>query len=284
MALRFGMVQGRLVQSPPGQLQWFPQEFWETEFFLAAALGIDYIELIAERSHNPDNPLWSETGLDRIRTLAERHRLSLHAFCNDFIIDHALVGDGAVLDQCLRLLEQGAKLGCRKYILPLFEHSELTADNAGDYAAPLRRMADRALELGVVLCLETILTADQLIVLLDRLDHPAIKVVYDTGNRVAFGHDLPGDIRKLGAGRIAHVHIKDKNADNANVVLGTGLVNFQTVFQALAAIGYDGPYTFETQRGTDPARTARYNMGLVEFFHADAADTMAIGQRERGTV
>lgn len=266
--LRFGMVQGRLIQSPPGQLQWFPQEFWESELFLAAALGIDYIELIAEREHNPDNPLWSDDGIGRLKALVQRNGLSLHAFCNDYIVDHALPGNAQVLQQNLRLIERGALLGCEKYILPLFEKSELTMANVEEYVAPLRAIADKAAESGITVCLETILSGAQLMEVLDRINHPAVSVVYDTGNRVAFGHDLPGDIRLLGS-RISHVHIKDKNAANANVILGTGLVNFLQVFEALADIGYGGPYTFETQRGKNPLSTAAYNMELVKFFHAE---------------
>jgi hexulose-6-phosphate isomerase len=270
MTLRFGMVQGRLIQSPPGELQWFPQEFWESEFFIAPALGVDYIELIAERNHNPANPVWSDEGVAKLKALTTRNGLSLHALCNDYIVDHTLPGDDEVLQQNFRLLEQGGKLGCEKYIMPLFEFSELTAANGVIFEEPLRAIADKAAECGMVVCLETILTGAELITLMDRLNHPNIKVVYDTGNRVAFGHDLPADIRLLGRDRIAHVHIKDKNAANQNVLLGTGLVNFLTVFEALAEIGYDGPYTFETQRGKDPIRTARYNMGLVSYFHAEA--------------
>lgn len=84
-SVRFGMVQGRLIQSPPDELQWFPQEFWESEFFLAPALGIDYIELIAERVHNPENPLWTDDGISQIKNLVKRNGLSLHAFCNDYV-------------------------------------------------------------------------------------------------------------------------------------------------------------------------------------------------------
>ncbi len=266
--LRFGMVQGRLIASPPGQLQWFPQDFWESEFFLAAALSIDYIELIAERNHNASNPLWSDAGVEKLQQLSKRNGLSLHAFCNDYVVDHALPGSDEVLEQNLRLIERGALLGCEKYVLPLFEHSELTVGNLGEYLTPLRVVADKATQHGIAVCLETNLDGRQLADALDRLNHPAITVVYDTGNRVAFGHDLPGDIRLLGD-RIAHVHIKDKNAKNENVVLGTGLVNFLHVFEALSDIRYQGPYTFETQRGKNPLRTAAYNINLVKFFHAE---------------
>jgi sugar phosphate isomerase/epimerase len=266
--LRFGIVQGRLIQSPPGQLQWFPQDYWESEFFLASSLGIDYIELIAERNHNSANPLWTDEGVRQIKALVQRNRLSLHAFCNDYIVDHNLAKGDDVLDQNLRLIERGALLGCAKYILPLFEKSELTIDNASEYIVPIRAIADRAAESGITVCLETALNGAELIEVLNQINHPAVSVVYDTGNRVAFGHDLPGDIRLL-CDRISHVHIKDKNKANENVILGTGMVNFLQVFAALADIKYAGPYTFETQRGINPLSTAVYNMGLVNFFHAE---------------
>ncbi len=269
--LRFGIVQGRLVQSPPGELQWFPQRYWESEFFIAGALGIDYIELIAERNHNPGNPLWLDGGIARMRDLAAANRMSLHALCDDFIIDHALCGDDAVLRQVVDLVGRGGRLGARKLVLPLFEASELTPTNAAAFRDPLRAIADAAAAQGMLVCLETILTARELMAALDAFGHSALSVVYDTGNRVAFGHDLPGDIRLLGS-RISHVHIKDKNSANRNVLLGTGLVDFRAVFEVLAEIGYSGPYTFETQRGRNPARTARYNMGVVEFFHAEAEE------------
>ena len=105
--VRFGVVQGRLIQSPPGELQWFPEGFWEAEFFIAPTIGIDYIELIAERRHNAANPLWREDGIARLQELATRNRLSLHALCNDYVIDHTLTNNDEVLDQCLRLLDQG---------------------------------------------------------------------------------------------------------------------------------------------------------------------------------
>lgn len=269
--LRFGTVQGRLIQAPPGELQWFPQDHWRSEFFLAASLGIDYIELIAEVQHNPDNPIWTDEGVAEIHALVERNQLSVHALCNDYIVQHSLIDDPAVLQQNLDLIARGKKLGAEKYVLPFFESSEMNTDNVADYLGPLGKIADAAHAAGMITCLETIFTGTELIDLLDKLGRDHVKVVYDTGNRVAFGHDLPGDIRLLGE-RIAHVHIKDKNTDNANVILGTGLVNFKTVFEALIDIGYDGPYTFETQRGKDPLRTAMYNMTLVDYFQSEASD------------
>jgi hypothetical protein len=38
------------------------------------------------------------------------------------------------------------------------------------------------------------------------------------------------------------------------------------VFSALDEINYQGPLNFETNRGAVPLDTARFNIGLCEFF------------------
>jgi sugar phosphate isomerase/epimerase len=266
--IRFGMVQGRLTQSPPNCLQWFPQDSWEEEFNTAAKIGVNYIELISETFHNPSNPIWTDTGLNRIQELVASNNLSLHALCNDFIIENSLLDD-KVIEQNINLINQIKNLNLQKYVLPLFEISELNSKNMNQYIEPLRIVAKSAFEKGMLTCLETILTGKELIDLLNLIDLPFVKVVYDTGNRVAFGHDLPNDIRLLGS-HIAHVHIKDKNNENENTLLGTGLVNFEQVFHALSDINYYGPFTFETVRGSNPIKTAIYNMKVVDFFQENS--------------
>ena len=265
---RFGMVQGRLTQSPPGCLQWFPQSSWQKEFSVASKIGVNYIELIAEVQHNAKNPIWTNDGIEKIKQLVKADNLTLHALCNDYIVENSFLDEGTI-QQNIELLEQGRKLGVEKYIMPFFESSELTTENMQEYIEPLKRIAKVADDAGIMVCLEAILTGSELLKLLGLIEMPNVKAVYDTGNRVAFGHDLAGDIRLLGDS-IAHVHIKDKDSDNANVLLGTGLVNFESVFFALKDIDYSGPYTFETTRGSNPINTAKYNMNLVNFFKDNA--------------
>ena len=266
--IRFGMVQGRLTQSPPGLLQWFPQSNWQEEFISASKIGVNYIELISEVQHNLYNPIWTDDGIIEIKQLVESNNLTLHALCNDFIVENSFL-DERVIKQNIELLKQGKKLGIEKYIMPFFESSELTAYNMKQYLEPLKRVAKVAYDENITVCIETILTGKELVDLLKLIGLPNFKAVYDTGNRIAFGHDLAGDIRLLGDA-IAHVHIKDKNKNNENVLLGTGLVNFESVFYALNDINYSGPYTFETARGNSPISTAKYNMNLVNFFKLNA--------------
>lgn len=267
--IEFGIVQGRLIKSPEGCLQWFPQEYWQSEFFLASVLGYKYIELIAERQHNENNPIWSIEGINKIKTLIKRNNLSLPVLCNDYIIDHPLTGDKSVVEQTLKLISQARLLGIQKLILPLFEKSELTGTNFGKYKDILKKIANVAQKNNIFICLETILNGESLLRLLEILNHSNIKCVFDIGNRITLGHDIYSDILLLGE-QIHHVHIKDKNEQNENVLLGTGKVNFHKVFVSLLDIGYDGPYTFETCRGRNPVKTAEYNLLFAEFFMREA--------------
>ncbi len=263
--IRFGIVQGRLIPPPEGHLQWFPQEYWQSEFFVSSALGYDYIELIAERQHNEGNPIWSSNGVEEIASLTRMNHLSLLAVCNDYIIDHPITADEEAFRQTLRLLSQSSLLGIRVFVLPLFEKSELTTDSLFEYQEPLRDIARVAEKSDMLVCIETNLDGRDLLQALETLACPNIKCVFDTGNRIALGHDIYSDIRLLGE-RIGHVHIKDKNEKNENVILGTGRVDFLEAFRALSDIGFRGGCTFETFRGTDPARTAQYNLSFVKFF------------------
>jgi sugar phosphate isomerase/epimerase len=149
--------------------------------------------------------------------------------------------------------------------MPFFNKSEINPDNLTDFIEPLTVISNVASKYDIEISLETILTGKELLDLLNILNLDNIKVVYDTGNRVAFGHDLSRDIELL-SDNINHIHIKDKNINNDNVILGTGLVNFSDVFESITNINYKGSYVFETTRGRHPLKTAAYNIQLVDFF------------------
>jgi len=266
----FGIVQGRLIKPPGNELQWFPENEWEKEFELASQVGLKYIELIADRQHNTQNPIWDDYGIEKIKKLANDNNLYLHALCNDYIIDHCIIKSNTVINQTLNLISKGKQLGLEKLIIPLFENSELTFSNYKKYSSVLTEIGDAANENNISICLETILNGKQLLEVLKYFDHPNIYCVFDTGNRIAFGHDIYSDIILLGD-YIKHVHIKDKTKQNENVLLGTGKVNFHKVFHSFFKINYNGPYTFETTRGKDPIETAKYNLSLAKFFTSDTS-------------
>ena len=107
------------------------------------------------------------------------------------------------------------------------------------------------------------MNGEELMNLLKRLNHENIKIVFDTGNRVAFGHNLPEDIKLLG-NNIEHVHIKDKTYKNKNVIIGRGDVDFDIIFEKLKDIKYKKNFTFETNKGVNPIKTSLNNIKFIE--------------------
>ena len=45
--------------------------------------------------------------------------------------------------------------------------------------------------------------------------------------------------------------MKDKNIYNKNVIIGEGIVNFESIFKALKKIKYKGSFAIESQRGNN---------------------------------
>ena len=271
---RFGVIQGRLTPAPPGVLQRFPVDEWRDEFARAGALGMAYIELLLETEHTPGNPFWHDADCAAMQSLAAENGGMPYSVCVDYVMPQPLNGVPETVDYCIDVIRRAAALGAPVVVLPLLEGGELTMSNRHSFVGPLRTLGDVAEDVGATLALETILNGAELTQFLAEVDHPRVRVTFDTGNRAAFGHDIPGDIRALGA-LIHHVHIKDKNAANQNVRLGTGLVDFMAVAEALTDIGYAGNFTFETTRGTDALRTARHNVGLVTYFMEEAVAARA---------
>lgn len=257
-----------MIQSPPGCLQWFPQQYWESEFFLAQALGYNFIEFIGEREHNKDNPVWSDAGIKRMVKLCEINNLLLYSFCDDFVVNHS-IKDKDTQEHALEFISRGSKLNMRLLVLPLFEKSEITKNNYREFKDPLLRIANHAKKYDITICVESLLDSACFSKLIDYLKHSNVQCVFDTGNRIAAGQDIYSDILKLNK-HIAHVHIKDKNLDGENVLLGTGNVNFMKVFKSLKAIKYKGNFTYETFRGKNPKQTARFNRFFIDFFIQEA--------------
>ena len=265
--IKFGIVQGRLSQSPKGAIQYFPKK-WEDEFQIASTLGLDNIELIADREHNIVNPIWSKEGIEKLKELSNQYSIKINTVCNDHIINYSLLNI-EVLNQNIKLVEVAKKLNCDKYILPLFEKSELNILNYKKFIEHINLIAKACEVSKITLCLETILNGKDLLLVLSKLKSDNIKVVFDTGNRIAYGHKIFDDILIL-KDKIEHIHIKDKNMENENVILGTGMVNFLEVFRALKKINFKKTFTFETRRGLDPVNTCKFNINLITFLYLEA--------------
>ncbi len=90
--------------------------------------------------------------------------------------------------------------------------------------------------------------------LIERIEHPRLKVIWDIGNAYAAGEG-PEESFRLLCGRIAYLHVKDgrRTADGWQLCpLGQGEVPLSEVFNLLANAGYQGAVSVEWERAWHP--------------------------------
>ena len=119
----------------------------------------------------------------------------------------------------------------------------------------LGNLSDQAAKEDLIIGLENehacnIATAAETRKVLDALDHPALKVVWDPGNAYVSGEiPFPGGYSLLPVNRIAHVHAKDCKMDGNKPIwgaLGECDIDWKGQIDRLARDGYSGYINLET--------------------------------------
>jgi len=263
-----GIMQGRLSPPVPGRLQAFPWTSWEREFSLARACGFETIEWLFEATDYEQNPIWTETGLERIRSQIAATGIHVRSVCADYFMAHPFfrvsererMHSVGILNT---LIVRAATVGVEILLLPVLEVSEIRTDTEKmQLLDALREPLYLAVARGIRLGLETELPAPEYRDLVERGNHPALGVYYDTGNASARGYDIAADINTLSP-FLCGVHIKDRKRDGPSVLLGQGDADFAAFFSAIAEIGYTATLVLETAFGDDYLRVAQTHLMFV---------------------
>jgi sugar phosphate isomerase/epimerase len=128
-------------------------------------------------------------------------------------------------------------LDVRVVLLAFFERGDLRNDVDGqeEVIRRLRRVAPKAEERGVILGIESWLSAVDHMRILDAVRSPSVQVYYDVANSTQMGYDISAEIRELGRARICEFHAKENG-----FLLGKGRIDFAAVRKAMDDIEYSG--------------------------------------------
>ncbi|MEZ5385816.1 MAG: sugar phosphate isomerase/epimerase family protein [Prosthecobacter sp.] len=99
--------------------------------------------------------------------------------------------------------------------------------------AKLKTVVRKAEDHGVVLGIESYLSADDHLKIIDGVGSKAVQIYYDTANSHRMGYDIYDEITRLGADRICQAHCKEDGA-----LLGDGAIDFGKVRTSLERAGY----------------------------------------------
>ena len=141
----------------------------------------------------------------------------------------------------------------------------------------LRQAGDIARKHGVTIALETHpdlgVNADAHLETMRRVDHPNVRVNFDTGNITFYnrGTDAASELKKI-IDYVATVELKDHNGEYMDwnfPALGRGVVDFPAVLKVLEKYNYRGPITIEVEgvKGVDmdEPQTKRYIAESVSY-------------------
>ena len=128
-------------------------------------------------------------------------------------------------------------LGVKVVLLAFFGKGDLRDDKPGtdEVVKRLKAVAPKAEKAGVIFGIESWLSAEAHMDIIQRVGSPAVKVYYDVCNSNDRGYDIYKEIRWLGTKHICEFHMKENGS-----LLGQGKVDFQKVRQAMDEIGYAG--------------------------------------------
>ena len=253
-----------------------------------AEMGFDWVELPLENLDDFDHPTAA--------SLISEYGLGVSA-CAVMSPDRDLIHpDEAVRENGMAYVRGAIKaaraFGATNLVGPLYSAvgrcwQAIPEERARDMdilANNLRLLAAFAADHGVVLCLEPlnrfetsfINLTEQAVEVVDRVDHPACKIMLDTFHMNIEERSLGDAIRAAGP-RLHHFHA----CENDRGAPGSGNVAWEEAALALKEIGYDGPVVIEsfTPAVKSIARAVCIWRPLAESQDALAADGLAFLRR-----
>ena len=244
-ANRIGFMQGRLSPLIDGRIQSFPWSCWQEEFVVGGQHGLNMIEWTLDQEKLYENPLLTADGRAEIKTLCRQHGIVLPSLTGDCFMQAPFwkaTGSerDALQKDFIAIAEACADVGISMMVVPLVDNGGL--ENAGqedDLVAYLKSQAGFLAEHGLRVVFESDFAPEELARFIDRLDPAVFGINYDIGNSAALGYNPNQEIAAYGQ-RIVNVHVKDRMRGGTTVPPGSGDADFETVFAALAGLGYAG--------------------------------------------
>ena len=266
---KLGVMQGRLLPKYQGRYQAFPVGCWADEFSLAQSFGLDLIEFIFDYNDAEANPLLRADGCAKISSLSNQTGVFVETICADYFMEAPLHAEeiSAVqtsIDILNRLIESANRLQIRDIVLPCVDQSSLKARASKDRLVDVLNSLIPTLKSAEVnICLETDLSPDAFLSLLERLPSERITVNYDIGNSASLGFCVETELSTYGH-RVTDIHIKDRVLRGGPVLLGTGAADFQQAFSMLKKIEYTGPLIMQAYRDDEGLGVFKEQLAYVK--------------------
>jgi L-ribulose-5-phosphate 3-epimerase len=225
-------------------------------FEIAKRIGLDGVQ-VDFGSGETRLPLFDEEVQDSILDQARKNKMEIPSLAMGVLNSVPYKSDPRAERWVRQGIEVAEAMGVKVILLAFFGDGDLQNDEQGvaRVVQRLRQVAPDAETAGVTLGIESWLSAEQHVDIVEQVGSRAIKVYYDVANSHKAGYDIYKEIRQLGP-LICEFHAKDYEN-----LYGKGSIDFNKVRLAMDDIGYRGWLVME---GTEMP------LGLEESCRYDA--------------
>jgi L-ribulose-5-phosphate 3-epimerase len=162
-------------------------------------------------------------------------------------------------------IDVAKNLGVNVVLLAFFHKNDLRKDDAGkkEVIARLKKVASKAERMGITLGIESYLSAEELVDIIQKVGSKSIKVYYDFRNSADAGYDVIKEIKFLGKEAICELHMKENG-----FLLGKGTLDWKKIGETLMEMNYygDGWMQIEgaTPEGGDIVQSYKLNLKYLQ--------------------
>lgn len=161
-------------------------------------------------------------------------------------------------------IEVAQALHVKTILLAFFVKNDLRNDDTGkkEVIRRLKLVAPKAEQAGVTLGLETYLSAEEHMAIIQQVGSPAIKVFYDFRNAADAGYDVIKELKYLGKDNICELHMKENG-----FLLDRGTMDWTRICQTLMDMEYQGDGWMQIEwaipKGADLVQSYQHNLQFL---------------------
>ncbi len=243
-----------------GMCDWSLQHRDVSAFEWARRIGLDGVEVSV--GYPADGLRLRQSGVQKEYLAASRqHAVAIPSVAMGVLNDVPLMSEPRAAVWLADTIDVARNLGARCILIAFFGKGELKEENRTDMQRVtdvLAELAPRAEKAGVVLGVESYLTAEAHLKIIDAVKSRAVQVYYDVYNANHAGHDYLKEIRLIGGDRICQVHFK-----NGQHLLEAPGINWPAGVATLKEVKDPGWIVLETSCPKDLVADTRANLEYV---------------------
>jgi sugar phosphate isomerase/epimerase len=233
-----------MISARIGLTQW-SLDLADARFIAACAdLGVDCCQL--EYDSRLDRPHWRAEYVKA----AETSGVALVAIAANGLSEMGLGRVGsASMREARGAVEAAEAMSIPVVQIPCFEQSAIRTSADWRHTIDfLRLVCEFAAARGVLVANENVLPAAQQIAMVEAVDAPNFRLLYDVLNPTLAGQDAAGLLRAVAAHLCPVMHVKDgRDSFTGDRLLGSGRADFPAFFTVLAETNFHGALLIENE-------------------------------------